>query len=114
MGKTYTVPRSAKGETRILYIFSVKSFLFTLGFAVVGILFYFLFAALGMKILGFIFIGLFALLGFGIGALKIPDTPLVGNLRKAGGESLSDILFRTITFKSRKRIYLYRYRKEGK
>lgn len=108
MGRSYTVPRSAKGESRILYIFSVKSFIFTLIFALIGIIFYFIFSAFNLKILGFIFIGIFAIIGFAIGSLKIPDTPLVGNLRKAGGEAVSDILYRTLTFRKRKKIYLYR------
>lgn len=36
MGKTYYVPRSVKGETRLLYIFSVKSFIATVAFGLVG------------------------------------------------------------------------------
>lgn len=108
MGRTYTVPRSVKGESRILYIFSVKSFLFTLGFGLVGILLYFLFAALKLNIVGYVVIGVFAIIGFIIGSLKIPDTPIVGNLRKAGGEQISDIIFRALTFRKRKKIYLYR------
>ena len=36
MGSTYTVPRSAKGESRIFYIFSVKSLATTAVLAVLG------------------------------------------------------------------------------
>ena len=49
----------------------------------------------------------FAGLGFLIGAAKIPDSPFMGPLQKAGGENVSDILWRLITFKSKKKIYLY-------
>lgn len=108
MGRTYSVPRNVKGETRLLYIFSIKSLAFTIGFGLVGILVYFIFSAVNLKIFGLIMVVLFALIGFGVGSLVIPDSPLVGNLRKAGGEAVSDILFRMVTFKKRKRIYLYR------
>lgn len=108
MGRTYSVPRNVKGETRLLYIFSIKSLAFTIGFGLVGVLFYFIFSAVNLKIFGLIIVVLFALIGFGVGSLVIPDSPLVGNLRKAGGEGVSDILFRMVTFKKRKRIYLYR------
>lgn len=108
MGRTYSVPRNVKGETRILYIFSVKSLLFTIGFGLVGVLLYFFFSLINLKIVGFVMVGVMALIGFGVGALIIPDSRLVGNLRKAGGEAVSDILFRMLTFKKRKKIYLYR------
>ena len=36
MGKTYYVPRSVKGETRLLYIFTVKSFISTVAIGLVG------------------------------------------------------------------------------
>lgn len=108
MGRTYSVPRNVKGETRLLYIFSVKSLLFTIGFGIIGVILYFIFSIIQLKMLGIVMVVLFALIGFGVGSLVIPDTPLVGNLRKAGGEAVSDILFRMLTFKKRKKIYLYR------
>lgn len=108
MGRTYSVPRNVKGETRLLYIFSIKSLLFTIGFGLIGVLFYFVFKLFQLNLLGVIFVIIFALIGFGIGSLVIPDSSLVGNLRKAGGEAVSDILFRMLTFKKRKKIYLYR------
>ena len=108
MGRTYTVPRNVKGETRLLYIFSIKSLLFTIAFGLVGVLFFFLFKMINLTFVGIGFVIFFAVIGFIVGTLKIPDSPIVGKLRKAGGESISDILFRLLTFKKRKRIYLYR------
>ena len=108
MGRTYSVPRNVKGETRLLYIFSIKSLLFTIGFGLFGIIFYFIFRLMNLNLLGIIFVIIFAAFGFGVGSLVIPDSPLVGSLRKAGGEAVSDILFRLLTFKKRKKIYLYR------
>lgn len=108
MGRTYSVPRNVKGETRLLYIFSIKSLLFTIGFGLFGIIFYFIFRLMNLNLVGIVFVVIFAAIGFGVGSLVIPDSPLVGSLRKAGGEAVSDILFRLITFKRRKKIYLYR------
>lgn len=108
MGRTYSVPRNVKGESRIFLIFSVKSLITTVGFGIIGVIFYSLFSSIGLKLVGWICIGVFALVGWAIGALTIPDSPIVGNLRKAGGEQVSDILLRTLTFRKRKKIYMYR------
>jgi len=108
MGRTYTVPRNAKGESRILYIFTVKSLLSTLAFAIVGIIPYIIFAAFGFKMAGIVSIIIFAAIGFAMMTLKIPDSPILGKLRKAGGEQLGDIVWRTISFTKRKKIYVYR------
>lgn len=108
MGRTYSVPRNVKGETRLLYIFSIKSLLFTIGFGFFGIIVYFIFRLMNLSLVGIVFVIIFAAIGFGVGSLVIPDSPIVGSLRKAGGEAVSDILFRFITFKRRKKIYLYR------
>lgn len=109
MGRTYTVPRNVKGETRLLYIFSVKSLITTIIGAVIGIPFFLIFSSMQMTFAGIIIIIIFAAIGYGVGVLTIPDTPIIGNLRKAGGEKVSDILIRTLTFYKRKKIYLYRY-----
>ncbi|MDD2627638.1 MAG: hypothetical protein PHR25_00075 [Clostridia bacterium] len=108
MGRTYSVPRSVKGESRILYIFSIKSLMFTIAFGIVGLLIGSVFSFLGLRMARLIITVIFAAIGFGVGALVIPDSPIVGILRKAGGEPVSDILIRTITFKKRKKIYIYR------
>lgn len=108
MGRTYNVPRSAKGESRILYIFSVKSLISTIAFGLVGLIPYGIFSMLGMTMPGIVSIVVFAAIGFAIMTLKIPDAPIMGKFRKAGGEQLGDILWRTITFSKRKKIYVYR------
>ena len=108
MGKTYTVPRSAKGETRILYIFTIKSIFTTAGFAALGLIPFFIFKSIGLIEVGAIILLVFALIGYGMAMLTIPDAPIMGKLRKAGGEKLGDIVWRTLTFNKRKAIYLYR------
>ena len=109
MGRSYTVPRSAKGESRILYIFTLKSMATTVGFGFIGIIIYFILKLFieGSLITMILTIFPFAGLGYIIGAAKIPDVPLMGPLQKAGGENVSDILLRLISFKSKKKIYIY-------
>ncbi len=109
MGKSYYVPRSAKGESRILYIFSVKSFITTLICGGIGALIVFLIkSVIPMSIFTIILLIVpFAVVGYVIGALKIPDIPMMGPLQKAGGEEVLDILFRLINFPSKKKIYIY-------
>ena len=113
MGGAYFVPRSVKGESRILFIFTVKSFVLTLAFGSIGVLIWFL---LGSFItvplaLGLVLVGITGAVGYIIGAVTIPDTPMMGPLRKAGGENISDILLRLIAFRGKKKIYLYDYKR---
>lgn len=108
MGRTYTVPRNVKGESRFLIIFSTRSFITTAVGAMIGFLISFIFSAIGLSMVGWIVMAVLAIVGYCVGTLTIPDTPIVGNLRKAGGEKLGEILFRTLTFKKRKKIYIYR------
>lgn len=61
MGRTYQVPRNVKGESRILFFFSVRSFLTTAGGILVGILFAIIFGAIGLGFIGIIMIALCAL-----------------------------------------------------
>lgn len=115
MGRTYYVPRSVKGETRLLLIFSIKSFITTVAFGLIGALIWFIFGKFGMTLVpGLIITAIFAAIGFGFGTLKIPDIPIMGRLRKAGGENLTDIAFRFITFRGKKKIYIYNYNRGGK
>lgn len=109
MGRSYTVPRSAKGESRILYIFSIKSLATTIAFAAIGVIIYLIVKAfMEVSLVTMILIiAPFAGIGYVIGAAKIPDVPLMGPLQKAGGENVSDILLRLITFKGKKKIYMY-------
>lgn len=104
---TYYIPRNYKGETRILYIFSIKSLVTTAIGAVIGILFYLILAAVGLKVAGIITLAVFALLGYGIGALKIPTIVGLPVTKKIGGESISDIIIRYIKFKKNRKIYTY-------
>ena len=114
MGGSYFVPRSVKGESRILFIFTVKSFILTIVFGLIGVLIWILGSKIGLSLMG----GLIAVIitggiGYVIGAVNIPDAPVMGPLRKAGGENIFDILIRLILFRRKKKIYVYNHKREG-
>ncbi len=115
MGRTYYVPRSVKGESRILYIFTIKSFIYTAAFGLVGGGIWYLSdmlfnAGIGFGFLVTVFLGLF---GWAISTIKIPDIPMMGKFRRAGGEALIDIIQRFVTFRKRKKIYVYNIKRGG-
>ena len=104
---TYYIPRNYKGETRLLYIFSVKSLITTAIGAFIGFLFYLIFAIFGLKVPGLIALAVWALIGYAIGALKIPTIVGIPVTKKIGGESISDIIIRYVKFKKNRKIYTY-------
>ncbi len=103
---TYNIPRNLKGESRILYIFSVKSLITTAGGAMIGGIFFLLFSSIGLDTVGMVFLALFALIGFCIGAIKIPTLNGISFTKKIGGESIDEIILRYMKFKKNRRIYI--------
>ena len=61
---------------------------------------------------GLILIAIFAAIGYALSAVIIPDSPIMGPLRKAGGENIGAMIIRMLTFKGKKKIYLYNYKRE--
>lgn len=114
MGGSYYVPRSVKGESRILYIFTIKSFAVTLAFGLVGVLIYFILKSfIAISIVGaIIIIAIFAGVGYALSAITIPDVPIMGPLRKAGGENIGAMIIRALMFRGKKKIYLYNHKRE--
>lgn len=115
MGSSYYVPRSVKGESRILYIFTIKSFIVTLIFGLVGAGIWFLLTSFNVNIElipGLIIVGICGGIGYALSTVVIPDVPFMGPLRKAGGENIGAMVLRLITFRKRKKIYLYNYKRE--
>ena len=104
---TYYIPRNVKGESRILYIFSVKSLITTLIGGAVGFIFFLIFQAAGLTTLGWIFVAIFAGIGFAVGAFKIPTISGIPVTKKIGGESIDQIILRYIKFKKTRKIYVY-------
>ena len=95
---TYYIPRNYRGESRILYIFTVKSLITTAVGAMVGSIFWIIFKSVGMNLVGIIIMAVFALIGFAIGALKIPTIVAFPITKKIGGEPIGEIIFRYIKF----------------
>lgn len=104
---TYYIPRNVKGETRILYIFSIKSLITTGIGAVIGLPFYLIFVALGSKLVGAIILAVFAIIGFVIGAVKIPKILGIPFTKNVAGDSIDDVIVRYIKFKKDRKMYTY-------
>lgn len=118
MGGSYVVPRNVKGESRLLVIFTIKSFIATLAFGLSGLGLWFLIQILaGFKsgiVATLVVTGVFAIIGYLLATVKIPDIPAMGVLRKAGGENIGAMLIRWMTFRKKKKIYMYNYKRELK
>ena len=109
---TYNLPRSVKGEGRILFIFTGKSIIYTVIAGGVGLIFYFIFSALNLAVVGIVITAIFALIGFVIGTFKVPDIAKFEFSKKTGGENIDDVIMRAIKFKTRgKKIYIYKEEK---
>ena len=104
---TYQIPRNYRGETRIFYIFTVKSLISTVIGIACGLIFLFIFSLIGLQMVGVIITALFALIGWAIGAIKIPTIAGIQVTKKIGGEPLSEIILRWIKFNKNKRMYVY-------
>jgi len=110
---TYNLPRSVKGEGRILFIFTGKSLIYAVVAGGVGLLFYFVLSLFKLQMVGIIITVVFALIGFVIGTFKVPDISKFEFTKKTGGENIDDIIKRAIKFKTKgKKIYIYK--EEGK
>ena len=108
MGSYYIPSNNLKGESRILYIFTAKSLIFTAVGGFIGFIFYFIFGMiLGIPLLGYIAIGIFALIGYGIATIKMPAGGNSKLSKNVGGDSIDDIIKRYIAFKKTNKVYTY-------
>lgn len=109
MGGPYNIPRNYKGENKILFVFSTKSFIYTAAGGLVGVLFYYILKTIGLAKIGLGFVILLAALGFIIGTFKVPETNNFEITRKTGGEEIDKVILRWIKFKRNKnKIYIYK------
>lgn len=107
--QSYYLPREYKGEGKILYIFSVKSLIYTGIGAFIGFLLNFLFEMLGIKKAFIPLLLIFGGIGYAIGTLKIPESNNFEITRKTGGEKIDDVIIRWFKFKMKHgKIYLYK------
>lgn len=113
---TYNIPRDTKGEGRLLYIFSKKAIIWTVGGIIVGAILKFLLktigslfnAANGFNIVGIIIMVILALLGFAIGTFKMPKNERFEITKKAAGVPLDKVIIESIKFKiNRVKLYVY-------
>ena len=104
---TYYIPWNYKGETRLIYIFTVKSLITTAIGALVGSIFFLIFSAMAMKMVGIITMTVCALIGWAVGALKIPTIVAIPITKKIGGEPLGEIIIRYVKFRKSRKIYTY-------
>lgn len=104
---TYYIPRNYRGESRILYIFTVKSLITTGVGALVGSIFWIIFRSLGMNMVGLIIMGVFAFIGFALGALKIPTIVAFPITKRIGGEPIGEIILRYFKFRKNRKMYTY-------
>ena len=104
---TYQIPRNYRGESRILYIFTIKSLITTAVGAMAGSLFFFIFKAMNMTLIGLIIMAFFALIGFVIGAVKIPTIVAFPITKKIGGEPKGEIILRYIKYRKNRKMYTY-------
>ena len=106
---TYNLPRSVKGEGRILFIFTGKSLIYAVVAGGVGLLFYFILSMFGLNMVGLAITVAFAGIGFAVGTFKVPDIAKFEFTKKTGGENIDDIIKRAIRFKTKgKKIYVYK------
>lgn len=104
---TYYIPRNYRGESRILYIFTVKSLITTGVGALIGSIFWIIFRSLEMNMVGLIIMGIFAFIGFALGALKIPTIVAFPITKRIGGEPIGEIILRYMKFKKNRKMYIY-------
>ena len=110
---SYYIPRNAKGESRILYIFTVKALISTIAGLLIGFVIYLILSMVGLKIAGIVIMVILGVLGYGIGIIKIPTLSGIRFTKKIGGEPLSEIILRYIKFKKNNRKYTYFSTKEN-
>ena len=117
---TYNLPRNVKGEGRILFIFTGKSFLYTIATGAIGVLIAFIVSLISkmLKVKSdpifaeIIIVAVFALIGFVISTFKVPDIARFEFSKKTGGENIDDVIRRAIKFKAKgKKIYIYKANK---
>ena len=104
---TYYIPRNYRGETRFLYIFTIKSLISTAIGASIGAIFLLVFRLFNMMAVGLGFMAFFGLIGFVIGAVKIPTIVAIPVTKKIGGEPIYEIALRYFKFKKKRKLYIY-------
>ena len=107
MGSYYIPSNKLKGESRILYIFTAKSLIYTGVGGLIGLIFYLIFSACGLKQIGIIILVILAVIGYGIGTIKFPSTGTGKIAKNVGGDSVDEVIKNYIIFKKNRKVYTY-------
>jgi hypothetical protein len=107
MGSYYIPSNKLKGESRILYIFTGKSLIYTAVGALIGGIFNMIFSAIGMGTIGIIIMAVFALIGFSIATFKIPNVGNTKISKNVGGDAIDEIIKNYFLFTQNKKVYSY-------
>ena len=107
MGSYYIPSNKLKGESRILYIFTAKSLIYTGVVGLIGLIFYLIFSACGLKQVGIIILVILAAIGYGIGTIKFPSTGTGKIAKNVGGDSVDEVIKNYIIFKKNRKVYTY-------
>lgn len=107
MGSYYIPSNKLKGESRILYIFTAKSLIYTGVGGLIGLIFYLIFSACGLKQVGIIILVILAAIGYGIGTIKFPSTGTGKIAKNVGGDSVDEVIKNYIIFKKNRKLYTY-------
>ena len=107
MGSYYIPSNKLKGESRILYIFTGKSLIYTAVGALIGGIFNMIFSAIGMGRIGIIIMAVFALIGFSIATFKIPNVGNTKISKNVGGDAIDEIIKNYFFFTQNKKVYSY-------
>ena len=107
MGSYYIPSNKLKGESRILYIFTAKSLIYTGVGGLIGLIFYLIFSACGLKQVGIIILVILAAIGYGIGTIKFPSTGTGKIVKNVGGDSVDEVIKNYIIFKKNRKVYTY-------
>ncbi len=112
MGSYYIPSNKLKGESRILYIFTVKSLIYTAVGGLIGLIFMLIFQALSLKVVGIIILVAFALVGYGIGTIKFPSSGTGKIAKNVGGDSIDEVIMNYFRFRKSRKIYTYSVKRE--
>lgn len=107
MGSYYIPSNKLKGESRILYIFTAKSLIYTGVGGLIGLIFYLIFSACGLKQIGIIILVILAVIGYGIGTIKFTSTGTGKIAKNVGGDSVDEVIKNYIIFKKNRKVYTY-------
>lgn len=107
--KSYYLPREYGGESKILYIFSVKSLIYTGAGICIAFLINFVLKMFGITKAFLPLILIFGGIAYCIATLRVPESNNFEITRKTGGEKIDEVIKKWFLFKMKHgKIYIYK------